>query len=384
MYRLYRIALIELILCGIILAYAPDGHYIIASLGLALCKPDTRLAFSSFIRGDQLYEAANWADRVKRDPGPYLWSYPLHFINFQEPEDAHTKCHKSDRTIVDNESAQYSAVALNGDFELSSTVRVISALTKGHNDCLNGRIMDTTLELKSLYSHGAQCRWISYEKGDCPNQFCLLTALNNFTQQAKTCWESIRADKNRDSNVDTGYACSCPMKMVELLCFVLHLLGDSHQVLHVCGIKYGGNAIPARFNNLTTNFHMVWDDHLVAYRLDQFKSDARSSLDLYIDYLLYRVKKLPTATKKAMLSCHKSFRSAPCFLEWISRFHCDFAEQVWTFHLYPYEEGYDLVPTYADSMVPLLDRFMIMAGLRLSHVLDFIFSFGHVEFNKYT
>lgn len=339
-------------------AYAPDGHYIVASLGILQTKSNTMKSLFSEIPKNEIYEASNWADRVKRPDDRYPWSYSLHFVNFNEADNAHTMCH------------------LKMEYDVDSS----KILNQCSSDCRDTNQYDIYYEsfVPSSFCPSytiKPCRSISYKLGDCPEEFCIVTALNNFTSQAKSCW-----NHNTLKN-----ACSMPLK--ESLKFILHFMGDSHQILHICGIKCGGNLISARFEGISTNIHRVWDEYLIDYRIKKFAKQQGyynlhhdDIIERYISHLDEIIKNLPEKQKNNILSCSscssqiQKFSNFPCFLDWTSRFHCDFAETVWLFSRYSYENGDDLVPRYADSMIPLIDRFFILAGIRLSCVLDHIFN----------
>lgn len=341
-------------------AYSPDGHYIIASLGILQTKSSTMASLFSEIPKNEIYEASNWADKVKRPGDRYPWSYPLHFVNFNETDNAHTMCHLKMEYNVDNSKI------LN---ECSSVCRDIDQYDI-YYESFGSSPFCPSYTIKP-------CRCISYKLGDCPRTFCVVTALSNFTLQAKSCWNH-RNLKN-----------SCSMPLRESLSFILHFMGDAHQILHICGIKLGGNLIPARFEGISTSIHRVWDEYLVNYRIRKFAKqqgyhnlDHNDIIERYILHLDKIIKNLPEKQKNDIKRCGPcssqiqgfSNSNIPCFLDWTSRFHCDFAETVWLFSAYSYENGDDLVPTYADSMIPLIDRFFILAGIRLSCVLDYVFN----------
>jgi hypothetical protein len=49
----------------------------------------------------------------------------------------------------------------------------------------------------------------------------------------------------------------------EALRWVVHLVGDLHQPLHVVGEDRGGNDVLVRFNGRQTNLHRLWDGDLI-------------------------------------------------------------------------------------------------------------------------
>ncbi|KAH7355061.1 S1/P1 nuclease-like protein [Rhexocercosporidium sp. MPI-PUGE-AT-0058] len=75
---------------------------------------------------------------------------------------------------------------------------------------------------------------------DCGEQGCVVGAIQNYTRQLL----------NPDLN---GGLRNMAAK------FVVHLLGDIHQPLHVENLEKGGNGIQVLFNGAHVNLHHVWD-----------------------------------------------------------------------------------------------------------------------------
>lgn len=61
-----------------------------------------------------------------------------------------------------------------------------------------------------------------------------------------------------------------PLTSAAALSFLVHLMGDLHQPLHVGGTDQGGNLVKVEWmDRWTTNLHSTWDDEMVDYeRLD--------------------------------------------------------------------------------------------------------------------
>ncbi|PBP25608.1 nuclease s1 [Diplocarpon rosae] len=75
---------------------------------------------------------------------------------------------------------------------------------------------------------------------DCGEQGCVVGAIQNYTSQLL------------DSELNGGLRNMAAK-------FVIHLLGDIHQPLHVENIEKGGNGIPVLFDGKHVNLHHVWD-----------------------------------------------------------------------------------------------------------------------------
>lgn len=54
----------------------------------------------------------------------------------------------------------------------------------------------------------------------------------------------------------------------EALKYLIHLVGDAHQPMHVSRKEdKGGNTIQLRFDNKGTNLHSLWDSKLIDYEV---------------------------------------------------------------------------------------------------------------------
>lgn len=86
-----------------------------------------------------------------------------------------------------------------------------------------------------------------YHDSDCPPEGDSVSALTRFTKVLQDDSSSM-ADKQL------------------ALRFVVHLIGDIHQPLHVSSAKIkdkGGNAVPVTFFKRPSNLHKVWDSDLI-------------------------------------------------------------------------------------------------------------------------
>ncbi len=76
-------------------------------------------------------------------------------------------------------------------------------------------------------------------------------------------------------------------KKVEAVKFVIHLVGDLHQPLHVFRARdKGGNDIKVEFFNNRTNLHRLWDSGLIRHTKKPWKQ--------YADELRAPVEKVKT------------------------------------------------------------------------------------------
>lgn len=135
--------------------------------------------------------------------------------------------------------------------------------------------------------------------------------------------------------------------------FLIHIVGDLHQPLHVGYEKdQGGNKIDVRWMNRKTNLHSVWDTRLVNYQ--------NLSVEEFEQKLMSKV----SAMEPAELS--RIQQSEP--MDWINE------------GLLIRDEIYDIEryqgrfsENYAEDFTPLMDAQLIKAGLRLAATLNRIF-----------
>src|SRR5690606_22393915 len=69
----------------------------------------------------------------------------------------------------------------------------------------------------------------------------------------------------------------------EYLYFIIHLIGDAHQPMHVSRAEdLGGNKIEVEFFGEKDNIHRVWDSRLIDYEKYSFTEYAQI-LDVHTD-----------------------------------------------------------------------------------------------------
>ena len=67
-----------------------------------------------------------------------------------------------------------------------------------------------------------------------------------------------------------------PISPAEALSFLVHLMGDLHQPLHVGGTDQGGNLVKVNWmDRWRTNLHSTWDDEIVDYERFDYTEYAR-------------------------------------------------------------------------------------------------------------
>lgn len=118
------------------------------------------------------------------------------------------------------------------------------------------------------------------EKARCGD---LVVAIDAFAAFLRTgARESLYAVKAlTDKSDGTGQnACNPqetePLSPAEALSFLVHLMGDLHQPLHVGGTDQGGNLVSVNWmDRWKTNLHSTWDDEMVDFERLDYKEYAR-------------------------------------------------------------------------------------------------------------
>ena len=154
----------------------------------------------------------------------------------------------------------------------------------------------------------------------------------------------------------------------EALKFAVHFVGDIHQPLHTVGDAIGGNAImvdvfmrgqkncgaPCELAHMPSNFHKAWDGDLINKMVWDWGA--------YVDRL--EAGWLTSDEAKQEGADHSPIDRAT-IVKWAEETH-KAAEKVW--NLKPANNVLD--DTYLNTVVPVLDGQLGLAGLRLARFLD--------------
>lgn len=131
--------------------------------------------------------------------------------------------------------------------------------------------------------------------------------------------------------------------------FIIHLVGDLHQPLHVGYLKdKGGNDVELKWFGEKTNLHRVWDEHLI----DMEKLS-------YTEY----TSKLKVQDPRLVQSYSKGD-----YLAWAQESR-DYLDEVYKFKISKYWE-YE----YSYQHLQKVDEKLTQAGVRLALVLNRVFS----------
>jgi hypothetical protein len=163
---------------------------------------------------------------------------------------------------------------------------------------------------------------------DCPGGRCIIAAVERD--------ERVLADASAPS-----------AERAEALRFLIHLLGDLHQPLHVADDgDRGGNDRPVTFLGTSRNLHQVWDGELI-------QASGMSEAQYY-DHL-----------RLMMASFDLSALERGSVADWAMEGHRIAAE-----HAYRLPPDSTLDQSYVKANLPLVDRSLIAAGVRLARVLN--------------
>ncbi len=130
--------------------------------------------------------------------------------------------------------------------------------------------------------------------------------------------------------------------------FLVHLVGDAHQPLHVGnGTDRGGNDVKVRWFGDSTNLHHVWDSEIIDYE--------QLSYTEYAHYLML------TLTPQQVRKWQKAS------LE-------DILEESQSFHSQVYDVGEgDLGWSYIYANSPVVENRLLRGGVRLAGILNDIY-----------
>ena len=246
----------------IVEAYGPVGHCIIAILGYSWSSKYTKSILDIFFPSiNSLCSAANWPDTIKgRDI--YRDTAPEHYMS------------------------------------------------------------DWESEMKRPYSFYGRstCLDIPLNKHSCPNSRCILLAMykysgflysefRNIQQSTKARVFSVQI-KEQHSNIEFS------TELQESLMFIIHLVGDAYQPLHLCGKERGGNERIVLYHGEQTNLHSIWDTNLLHKKIDKHYG---GSYEDYVLDLVSKDKSLKNTYKLSELHIEKyPVLSLDWFVKWAS------------------------------------------------------------------
>jgi len=149
----------------------------------------------------------------------------------------------------------------------------------------------------------------------------------------------------------------------DALRYAVHFVGDLHQPLHTVGEKMGGNQQPVHgtirgltcrhnceLGTETANLHVLWDTTLIRRTVWDWGS--------YVTRLEEGLLRSPELQRDA---------TAVAPVDWANETHA-LARAVWNDKRLPEDGALD--DAYYDAVLPILDRQLAIAGLRLANYLN--------------
>jgi hypothetical protein len=147
--------------------------------------------------------------------------------------------------------------------------------------------------------------------------------------------------------------------------YLIHVVGDIHQPLHVGSeTDQGGNKVKVNWNNQPANLHEVWDSKLIDYDISKLKVHV-SPLKFYtfINYADDIIKNHPLEK----MSLEKIQMAPP--LEWIKESQ-NLRSTVYNF------EGTSLNENYKEKNIAIIEERLLFGGVRLANLVNAIFKDG--------
>ncbi|XP_072980065.1 endonuclease 2-like [Typha angustifolia] len=189
---------------------------------------------------------------------------------------------------------------------------------------------------------------------DCHNSkgvqdMCVAGAINNYTKQLQTYGDS-----------------SSEYNLSESLMFLAHFMGDVHQPLHV-GFEddEGGNTIVVHWYRRKTNLHHVWDVNIIDTAMRDFYNDDHNAM---IESIKLNITNDWSDEISQWEACRgKSITCVDTYATESIQLACDYAYK-------DVDQGFTLQDDYFFSRLPVVEKRIAQAGVRLATLLNRIFS----------
>jgi hypothetical protein len=237
----------------------------------------------------------------------------------------------------------------------SSTERKISKLLDGQSLAQVANWPDAIKSDPTNYSKTFSWHYTDWKNSDAEYQY-----ENNNGSLIKSIEDNLKIVKNtKASKSERAFA----------LKFVVHLVGDLHMPLHVGnGMDHGGNLCKVVFHGTLTNLHQLWDEKLIEFTRLSF-TEMTSFLNILPKE---EMKKIQSGTIVDWARESKDIRDTlyP-------------AEKGTTTRTLPEEKKYCLKDSaltqeelpqlgydYSYKFMPIVERRLVEAGLRLAWILN--------------
>ncbi|QIW99597.1 hypothetical protein AMS68_005115 [Peltaster fructicola] len=253
-------------------------------------------------------------------------------------------------------------VAYLAEAQLPPSARLQLSDLTGFDDVSDAAIWADTVTSEPSHKHTAPWHYINVD--DSPPESCnvstpvdwirpnILTALINQTNIA-THRERSKAEQQ------------------EAYRYIIHLVGDLHQPLHVEGLARGGVDIPVDFEGSPTNLHLVWDVNFITRLRRGMGADEKVIAKLWTKELLLKGDAKPTTAK-----CDSLNNARECFLRWARESNAKVCKHVLHEGLTNIENK-ELAGAYYETNVGVVEDAVYMAGSRLADWLLLVLENQH-------
>ncbi|GMY18374.1 endonuclease 2 [Fagus crenata] len=194
------------------------------------------------------------------------------------------------------------------------------------------------------YNFARDCKDENEEKGR-----CVVGAVQNYTSQL----------------VDSRSNAASSYNLTEVLMFFSHFMGDVHQPLHAgFASDKGGNTIEVHWFTRKQNLHHIWDNNIIETAQERFYS---SNLVDQIDAIQQNITTDWADQVKTWENC--SYTDTTCANVYASESieaACEWAYK-------DVSEGSTLEDDYFLSRLPIVNKRLAQAGVRLAAILNHYF-----------
>jgi hypothetical protein len=154
-----------------------------------------------------------------------------------------------------------------------------------------------------------------------------------------------------------------PSSQTEAFKFLLHLIGDLHNPLHVEDLSKGGNGITVLFENRRTNLHFLWDfgmllKHTQSTEANEIEAAKELAEKLFVD-AIGRDRRVEDCLEMGILQIED------LILAWANETNhwvCDYVLKDGVEAI----EGKELSGNYYQGAIPIIEELIGIAGWRLA------------------
>ncbi len=234
----------------------------------------------------------------------------------------------------------HQTVARIAEKHLSAHAKLAVAALLGNDDLVAVSNWADEVRPTPEYKHTAPWHYLNLPSGLDYTAFC--DALTH--QNTENIYTAITHCKSTllDHN-------STHEQKAEALKFLVHLVGDAHQPMHVSRAEdKGGNTIQVQFDNKGTNLHALWDSKLIEHQGKTFEAMAN-------DYDKPSDKEIKAWQHDALMQwLFESYKISTALYAGV-------------------DKGNKLGEAYYQEQIPVVEQRIEKAGIRLAGLLNDIF-----------